>query len=208
MLAGLTACARCGQTYCGSCLIELQGRPVCGSCKDEEMRDLRSGVAAGTAEVIWFSVSAPKFVLLSICSFGIYGIYWTYKQWKMVRDRQNEAVSPLARAFFSVFFIYPLLKRIRSNAEAGGVYAKYSPGLFTFLYIAGKMTFRMPGLISLISVAADLALLPAVLAIEELRQIKAPESIRNSRFSGWNIATLVIGGIFLAFSIAGNAAAR
>jgi uncharacterized RDD family membrane protein YckC len=42
---GLEGCARCGKTYCADCLVPLQGKPYCATCKDEQLRDLRSGAA-------------------------------------------------------------------------------------------------------------------------------------------------------------------
>ena len=40
---GLKACARCGNTFCSDCVVELQGKTACATCKDEVLRDLRSG---------------------------------------------------------------------------------------------------------------------------------------------------------------------
>jgi uncharacterized RDD family membrane protein YckC len=42
---GLKACARCGKGYCTDCLVELQGKLACAGCKEEVLRDLRSGAA-------------------------------------------------------------------------------------------------------------------------------------------------------------------
>ena len=46
VVSGLVACARCGVAYCGDCVVELEGRPYDASCKEEQVRDLRSGTAA------------------------------------------------------------------------------------------------------------------------------------------------------------------
>jgi len=45
VVSGLVACARCGVAYCGDCVVELEGRPYDASCKEEQVRDLRSGTA-------------------------------------------------------------------------------------------------------------------------------------------------------------------
>jgi hypothetical protein len=204
VFAGLSPCARCGESYCASCLIQLRGRPVCASCKDEEVRDLRSGVVAGTAEMPWFSVSPVKFAAMTFCTLGFYALYWTYQQWKLVRDRQSEPVSPWGRTIFAIFYVHGLLKRIRNSAQANGVTANYSPGLFATLYIVGNLTWRLPGLLSMLGIVADMALLPAVRAIEEMRQANSPTSSPNAHFTGWNIAGLVFGGILLIMAIIGN----
>ena len=47
ILTGLTTCSRCSKDFCGDCIISLQGRQVCGACKPELVRDIRSGVKDG-----------------------------------------------------------------------------------------------------------------------------------------------------------------
>ena len=44
--SGLVPCARCGVAYCGDCLVELEGKPYDAACKEEQVRDLRSGTSA------------------------------------------------------------------------------------------------------------------------------------------------------------------
>jgi uncharacterized RDD family membrane protein YckC len=56
VLEGIRRCARCQTPFCRNCLVEIQGRPYCATCKDEQLLDVRSGVAtAGTLEYasIW-----------------------------------------------------------------------------------------------------------------------------------------------------------
>jgi uncharacterized RDD family membrane protein YckC len=43
--AGLRTCARCGRDFCHDCLVELRGSLTCAGCKQEMLRDLRSGSA-------------------------------------------------------------------------------------------------------------------------------------------------------------------
>lgn len=40
----LTRCSRCAEAFCPDCIVEIGGLPYCLSCKNESMRDLRSGV--------------------------------------------------------------------------------------------------------------------------------------------------------------------
>lgn len=43
---GVRRCNRCGGTFCSDCLVDLQGRPYCATCKGEQLLDVRSGVDA------------------------------------------------------------------------------------------------------------------------------------------------------------------
>jgi len=41
---GVRRCARCQVPFCADCLVEIQGRPYCATCKAEQLLDVRSGV--------------------------------------------------------------------------------------------------------------------------------------------------------------------
>jgi uncharacterized RDD family membrane protein YckC len=41
---GVRRCSRCGGTYCPDCLVTIQDRPFCATCKTEQLMDVRSGV--------------------------------------------------------------------------------------------------------------------------------------------------------------------
>src|ERR1041384_6571803 len=44
-------CARCGTPYCQNCLVDIGGMPYCGTCKSEEILDIRSGVQSGVLDL-------------------------------------------------------------------------------------------------------------------------------------------------------------
>ncbi|HYS55517.1 MAG TPA: RDD family protein [Thermoanaerobaculia bacterium] len=41
---GVRRCSRCGVTFCKDCLVDIQGKPYCATCKSEQLLDVRSGV--------------------------------------------------------------------------------------------------------------------------------------------------------------------
>jgi uncharacterized RDD family membrane protein YckC len=43
---GLVRCARCNIGYCTDCVVELAGKPYDAVCKEEQLRDLRSGTVS------------------------------------------------------------------------------------------------------------------------------------------------------------------
>ena len=40
---GVVACARCGASFCGDCVVMIHGRPYCATCKNEKLLDVQSG---------------------------------------------------------------------------------------------------------------------------------------------------------------------
>src|SRR5258708_37159984 len=47
-----------------------------------------------------YIISIPKLIILSTVTFGIYDIYWFYKQWKSFKAERDLKVTPWARALF------------------------------------------------------------------------------------------------------------
>ena len=47
----IVRCMRCLQPFCSDCLVRIGGRPVCGDCKVEQLRDAASGVNTGSLEL-------------------------------------------------------------------------------------------------------------------------------------------------------------
>ena|ERR1041385_1066997 len=41
---GVRRCSRCGSTFCRNCLVDIQGKPYCATCKTEQLLDVQSGV--------------------------------------------------------------------------------------------------------------------------------------------------------------------
>src|SRR6516162_4961803 len=62
---------------------------------------------------IFHAVSAKKYLLLSVTSFGLYELYWMYKNWKYECKAFGRHVSPFWRTVFGVIYVYPLLGEIR-----------------------------------------------------------------------------------------------
>jgi hypothetical protein len=53
---------------------------------------------AHDADLHFFAVSPIKMVVLSVCTFGIYQIYWFYKHWVLIKERSEPLIVPWARA--------------------------------------------------------------------------------------------------------------
>ena len=67
-----------------------------------------------------YVVSLKKFWLLGVLTLGFYGVYWYYRNWSLIREKDNDNVIPLLRAIFSVFFVHSLFRRIDARLTAAG----------------------------------------------------------------------------------------
>lgn len=65
----------------------------------------------------YFPVSEDKLMTLYILSFGLYGVYWFYKNWKCQEPLMDKKIYPVWRAIFSIFFTHSLFKGIDQQAS-------------------------------------------------------------------------------------------
>ncbi len=92
-------------------LIETSKRPL-----SELKNDNSEYIDAEYSETKFFPVSEGKFITLYILSFGLYGVYWFYKNWKLQQPLMDKKIYPVWRAIFSIFFTHSLFKRIDQSA--------------------------------------------------------------------------------------------
>ena len=151
----------------------------------------------------FFPISARKLVIMSLCTFGVYEIYWFYRNWKFLREKYNFKVSPLGRAIFTVFFCHSLFKTIREYAQQNDVGCNYKPAQLSLAYILLTLCVRAPDPFWIISVLTFIPLLPAQKVINGLTNKLSSNSDIDSKFSGLNILAVVLGCIAWVLIILG-----
>jgi hypothetical protein len=153
-----------------------------------------------------FPVSTHKFIVLSICTLGLYQLYWCYQQWKRISEARNEALSPFWRAFFAPLFGFSLFERIRVEARMAGVDVAWQPMLLGTMYLVLSVLSRLPDPWWLLTFAS---LLPLILVQRTSHRVNARQATittepSNEGYSKVNIATIVVGGLFLVLALLGT----
>lgn len=161
-------------------------------------------VSPHSAMPLYFAVSRSKLIVMSLCTFGIYEIYWFYKNWKLVKERKGGNIRPFWRAFFAVFFCHALFKSIRDSGNSYGFGSDINPGWLAVGYLGLSVTWRLPDPFWLVSLLTFLPLLPAQKLASNMHAKIAPSADRNDRFSGKNIAVLILGAILSLLAIVGT----
>jgi hypothetical protein len=110
----------------------------------EHFDEIEKTTSIEPMRIEYFGISTARIVLLSIITFGLYELYWFYKNWQAVRVQTQIDISPFWRAFFSFFFCNQLFKRVLQSASSLGYNREYSPGLLTVSYIVIIMLHKLP----------------------------------------------------------------
>jgi predicted Zn finger-like uncharacterized protein len=160
-------------------------------------------MATDKPTLAFFSVSKPKLILMSLCTLGLYQIYWYYKNWSILKHGTGQNIRPFWRAIFAVFFCYSLFKSVKQSAHSLGIPCQMSPGLLACVYIVLSATWRLPDPLWLIGLLAFVPLVSVQGVINEVNLKGTHRHEPNDRFTWGNIVIILIGGLLLLLSVIG-----
>lgn len=88
-----------------------------------------------------YSVSGIKFWVMNICTFGVYSIYWAYKNFMLleIAKPKRPRIFAFIHAFFLSISLYRLIGLVQNKAEKAGVPVKLPRVLLAILYFAGRV---------------------------------------------------------------------
>ena len=162
------------------------------------------GVKAEEVKPLFFTASTNKIAILSICSFGIYEFYWFYKNWVLIKEREEINIWPFWRAAFAVFWAYSCFKYVKSAAGEYRINESLSIGLLAIVYFLLIMASNIPNPLWLISFISFVVMIPVNNVAIELNKHIDPFYEINENYSSWNIIVIILGGILFALSVFGS----
>lgn len=159
-----------------------------------------------------FSNALPvwHFVLLSIVTFGIYEIYWFYRNWKQLKLHKNLDISPGWRTvglfvpIYGIVLAYRQLRDIRDFSKEAGIDKTYSSGQILFGWLILSALWRLPDPFWFLSFLSVWPLTVVQGVLNSYWKKEQPELIERTKFSGRQIILLVLGGIFLILALSGT----
>jgi len=152
----------------------------------------------------FFAVSVPKLAVLSLCSLGVYEIYWFYKNWQLIRARERSNIYPFPRAVFAVLFCYQCFARMRDYGTELEIAPPLAAGALAAGWIITTIAYKLPDPYSLVSLLSVVFLLPVQAHVNRINQALVPTHEPNASFSGWNWFLAIVGGCLLILAIIGT----
>jgi hypothetical protein len=162
--------------------------------------------------LMFFAVPNKKLVLLSLSTFGIYELYWAYKNWKVIEIKED--ISPIPRTFFHAIFVFGLFKRIFESGKKQGFSEYTSVDLVATLYfillISGSISGR-EWFYTAYPVASSLLFIVSTFTVWALMEIQKIIIFNNKtidptyepvkRFNLFEKALLVVGGLIFLVTL-------
>ncbi|MEM6638349.1 MAG: hypothetical protein AAF610_00465 [Pseudomonadota bacterium] len=163
----------------------------------------------------YYVVSKRKYYALSILTFGLYYVFWFYKNYSLIRARTGESLWPAARGLFSVFFAHNLCNRVNADLEESQYSFNWNPAYTATLYVLVSILANVVSRIE--SGGDDLGLtdvivfvLIPVLAVGFFPAQKAinivsgdSHGLSNNNFSGLNLFFIVVFSLAWALVLLG-----
>jgi len=153
-------------------------------------------------EPVFFAVGVPKLLVMCVFTLGLYGFYWFFRNWQLVCRRTGREAfwGPLLRTIATVFFCYPLFKRIDRALRAERLPGIY-PGWTAIAYIALGLSWKLSDPWWSISLLQLVVLARVQAGVQRLNREVVPEVSANRRLSvaNWAVCAvctfLAVGGI-------------
>ncbi|OGG44153.1 hypothetical protein A2841_00405 [Candidatus Kaiserbacteria bacterium RIFCSPHIGHO2_01_FULL_48_10] len=150
---------------------------------------------------------------MSVATFGIYDIYWFYKNFRAIKEADKSTILPFWRAIFVIIFCYGLFCRITASAIQRGFDKKISAGSLAVLYIVFNFIGQVSSRGDDGNFIFDILFLISFLSIFPLIEIQKAINYNNvhmdnsyeplDTFSGLEIFFVLLGGILWALYFLG-----
>jgi len=150
---------------------------------------------------LYFAVSPRKLMVMYFCTMGLYGTYWFYKNWDLIKERERSSISPVWRSLLEFLFCYSCFARIRATAKEHHLEVSLAAGPLTAGFILVGLLSVGPDPCWVLSSLAGFFLLPAQKVANRINAQLAPGHDPNRHFSGVNIATITTGGLLSLASV-------
>lgn len=141
---------------------------------------------------LYFPVSIPKLVVMSLCTLTIYQAYWFYMNWRLIKEQNQLDIRPVLRAIFSPLYCYQCFKRIDQTAELRNRPEGVAAGSLAASYILISALGFLPAPYALLSLGSFLPLVPVQTIVNDINAAASPGHDRNARLTGWNILAILI----------------
>src|SRR3989344_4845278 len=161
---------------CGNKLVESSKFcDKCGKQINSEIKVVETEENGDSSKITPLTISTNKLIFLSVLSFGLYEIYWFYRQWKALKEIKDLKITAWARGLFASLFAYPLFKQFFELARSETKKDYPSAGWLATGYFVLTLLWRLEDPYWLLSFTSILTLIPAQNAINEYWVSKHPK---------------------------------
>lgn len=197
-------CSKCGKensdeaVYCSACGNKVGSSHVESGVEEVRYKPRPEGSPTSKG------MPTIKLAVLSVTTFGLYDIYWFYKQWKNLREIKQLNITPWARALFAPLYSYSLFKHVFELA--GQVSEDDQPphpsaGVLAAIYMSLSAASRLPHPYWLVGFGTTFPLIVVQDTLNYYWKKTEPNKSIRTGFSAWELVVAVVGGVILLVTL-------
>ncbi len=144
-------------------------------------------------------VSTRNYLLLFYSTLGAYEIYWHYRNWRLIRQREQTRIYPAMRALFGVFFCYALFTRVRDFPQSQGRAYRLPAAALAIGWILASCATYLGEKAWLGYYLIPLFSLPVLAAMQVVNRAVAPLTNPKAQLRPWQWIGIFLGLLLLLF---------
>lgn len=155
----------------------------------------RKHISTGEAE--FYPVAVWKFCVMCLFTLNVYGVYWVYKNWCFLRDKEHENVIPVMRTIFMMFFFYSFHQKLKAYCLKHGKEYRildFMGGALAVLYFIVNVAASANSWVSLVGLLSFVCFIPFLLAINAMNSESSNQFRENSRFGLAHFMLVLLAG--------------
>lgn len=149
-----------------------------------------------------YAPALPKFIVMNVTTFGLYSVYWGYRNWKLMRMAERTFAWPPLCALFLPITLRSLMNKTENERVALAV-SNRQLTVLAILYFALNITSRIPGYGDVISFFAFVPLIFVNQYFGRINRLNQHDSMEIDRFSVGNLVFAILGSILIALVVWG-----
>ena len=162
---------------------------------------MNSSVSTGSTDDRYYRTSFTKFILLDACTFGLYEVYWNYRNWKYIKQRDQSDLRPFWRAIFFPLWFYALLNDISKVTGKKFFHSMVYKWALVIAIVAFALAARLPDPFWLITLLGFLPFLPVISVIERLNIAEGVTASKATSHRPVHYAIYLLGTSLLALIV-------
>ncbi len=128
----------------------------------------------------FYVVSMRKFWTLSIATAGMYFVYWGFRHYQAIREKSQQAMWPIARGIFMIFFFNDLYRRFAVQALSRSRNFTFNHAQYAAACVVVVLISTVCGQLSSREIGVPITnLVPLILIFAQAYLMAAAQSVAN-----------------------------
>lgn len=164
--------------------------------------DLRSGLLQATDKPMYFAPGTFKLAAMSLATFGLYTMYWFWRNWQAIQRESGQDLWPWARAVFCPLWCFSCFAQLADLVRGRRRELAFPVALLGIVFLVLNLAGRLDNAASLLAFLSFVPLLPVNALLRQYHRDERIDSTRLDRLTIWHVLILLAGGMLLLMLLA------